>query len=325
VTSEKSTLSRAPPIESRYVRLEKKGLPAPMWVISGPSGSLVWQDVGDGTDGQHDECQRRVGGMESVGAVHDHSDASAERLVARVVHSQAHRGQYPRPVGADRLGQGDEGPESAASGLRAEPVEERADLLGRQVPVEDRPKGLLQSLGAPHRPAVAAQASQGRRLLVGEVLGVLEQAPPRPLEPLGGSLVHPAHLLPVVTADPVQGRGGQGDDVRGVVADDAWGAWCSVRIDFGSPADMSIETAVTLPARSSASSSKKVSSLAVSRPSFPQTTWFFRWFETRVTYRWPRRQLTSSTPISKRSSRRRGSSFSPITRVMIRPTEFAAR
>jgi hypothetical protein len=65
--------------------------------------------VCDRAYGQHDEGERGVGGVEALGAVHDHPDAPVERLVPRVVHAEPDGGQDAVAVLADGLGLSDEG------------------------------------------------------------------------------------------------------------------------------------------------------------------------------------------------------------------------
>src|SRR5664279_5238976 len=49
-----------------------------MWVGLGIHGccALVWQDVVDGSEGEHDQAEGCVGGVKSVGAVDDEPDAA---------------------------------------------------------------------------------------------------------------------------------------------------------------------------------------------------------------------------------------------------------
>src|SRR5665647_3900010 len=82
---------------------------------------------------------------------------------------------------------------------------------------------------------------------------------------------------------------------------------------------MSIETASIAAERSCPSSSKKQSRVSVSLPAWPHTNRPVACEDTKVTYEWPLRHDTSSTPMTNRLSSRWGSSPSTMTRSMIRP------
>src|SRR5664279_239917 len=102
-----------------------------MWVISGIGipVPLVWENVFDRPEGQHDEGEHCSGGVEAVAPVHDEPHSSIEALVSGVVDPEPHRGHDARSAFAYGLGQGDEGCEPAALCSRAEPVEECGDLV----------------------------------------------------------------------------------------------------------------------------------------------------------------------------------------------------
>ena len=66
-----------------------------MWVdlgICGPT-AFVWEDVVDGSEGDHDEGEGGVGGVEAVGPVDDEPDPSVESFVAGVVDPESHCGE----------------------------------------------------------------------------------------------------------------------------------------------------------------------------------------------------------------------------------------
>ena len=189
-----------------------------MWVDSGIGDpvTLVRQDVLDRPERQHDEAECRVGRVEAVGAVDDETDAPVQAFVAGIVHAKSNGGQDARTPLADGLGRGDERFEATALCLRAEPVEEDADLLLGQVAGEDGPKGLLQRVGPPQVPASALQLAQRRGLVIGQVGGVLEQRPPGTFEAAGGILVGQlSQVLPDLPADLLEGGRDRLHDMKG--------------------------------------------------------------------------------------------------------------
>jgi hypothetical protein len=74
----------------------------------------VWENVRDGSECNHDESERRVGAVKSVGPVDNEPHAPIESLVAGIVHPEANRGEDPRLALADGLGRDDERLEPAA-------------------------------------------------------------------------------------------------------------------------------------------------------------------------------------------------------------------
>jgi hypothetical protein len=115
---------------------------------------------------------------------------------------------------ADRFAQADERGESAAGEAGQQPVEQVADRLGGEAGSEDRADHFLHRPGACGLPAAGADLGEGRGLLVGEILRVLQQRPAAVLERLRGVLLAGlAQLVPVLAADLVQRLGRQGDDV----------------------------------------------------------------------------------------------------------------
>jgi hypothetical protein len=87
-----------------------------MWVESRISGlsPLVRQDVRDRPERDHDQRERGVGGVETVGPVDDEPDPPIEAFVPGVVDAQSHGRQDAFTPLADRLGRGDEGLQAAA-------------------------------------------------------------------------------------------------------------------------------------------------------------------------------------------------------------------
>ena len=61
----------------------------------GPPATLVWQDVLDGSEREHDEAEGGVGGVEAVGPVDDEPDAPIEAFVAGIVDAESNGRQYP--------------------------------------------------------------------------------------------------------------------------------------------------------------------------------------------------------------------------------------
>ena len=112
-----------------------------MWVGLGIRGPLafVWEDVVDGPEGEHDEAEGGVGRVEAVGPVDDEPHPAVESFVAGIVDPEPHGGEDPVASFADRLGGGDERLEPAARRLRAEPVEQFADLVFGEVGELTRP------------------------------------------------------------------------------------------------------------------------------------------------------------------------------------------
>jgi len=74
----------------------------------------VRENVRDRSECQHDETERRVGGVNSVGPVDDESHAPIESFVAGIIHAEANRGEYSRLALSNGLGRGDERLEPAA-------------------------------------------------------------------------------------------------------------------------------------------------------------------------------------------------------------------
>src|SRR5664279_2347238 len=146
--------------------------------------------------------------MESVGAAGDESDVVVQSFGAGVVYLQSDGGEDAVAEFVDGLGGLDEWGQAGAAGLGAPAVDELDRLLGGQVAGEDLPEGLFEAVGAPELTAAAAELAQGGRLVVGEVLGSFEQAPPGALELLRRRLVgQSAQLVPGCPADHVQGIG----------------------------------------------------------------------------------------------------------------------
>ena len=88
-------------------------------------GSLVWQDVVDGSEGEHDQREGCVCGVKSVGAVDDEPHAPVQSFVSGVVDAQAYRGDFAHSLLPDGAGHGQEGREVAAGCLGADPIKQR--------------------------------------------------------------------------------------------------------------------------------------------------------------------------------------------------------
>ncbi len=137
------------------------------------SGLLVWEGEGDGAAGEVDEGERGAGAVEAVGASGDQPGLVVERFDAGLVDAGGDRGG----VLGDRLAQADEGPQTAASGTRAEAVDQLGDVGERQAAGEDRAQRFLEGVGAPDAPAGTPQLAQGGGLGGGVVVGVFKAAP----------------------------------------------------------------------------------------------------------------------------------------------------
>ena len=183
----------------------------------------MWENVRDRSECDHDESERGVGGVKAVGPIDDETHAPIEAFVAGVVHAESHRRQDALAPLANGLGQGAEGLHAAALGSGTEPVEHQGDLDVGEVAREDRPQGLFQRVGAPQVTPSTFQLAQGDRLIVGQVTGVLQQAPPRPFEASGGVLIGElAQVLPDRSSDLFEGLGPRLDDVKWIETDQPW-------------------------------------------------------------------------------------------------------
>jgi len=67
-----------------------------MWADSGIGvpATFMWQDMLDRPEREHDEAERRVGGVETVGAIHDEPHAPIEAFVPGI---GPHRQMRPMP------------------------------------------------------------------------------------------------------------------------------------------------------------------------------------------------------------------------------------
>src|SRR5674476_593370 len=136
----------------------------------------------DWSEGDHDEGQGGVGGVEAVGPVDDQPDSPIQSFVAGIVDPEPDRSEDPGPSFPECLGRRDEGLQAAAGGLRAEPVQQQTDLVFAQVTGEDRAQGLLQGIGPPKLASLAFELAQRHGLLIVEVLRILQQRPTGALE-----------------------------------------------------------------------------------------------------------------------------------------------
>ena len=136
--------------------------------------SIVRKYVGDRPEGEHDEAEGCIGRVEAVGPVDDQTDAAIEAFVLLVVDPESHRGQDAFLAFADRLGRSDEGLEPAALRLRAETVDQEADIFFAEVASEDGAQGFFERVGPPELTSLASELAQVGRLVVVEITGVLE-------------------------------------------------------------------------------------------------------------------------------------------------------
>src|SRR6266536_2913715 len=203
---------------------------------------LVWEAEGDWAAGEHDQRERSPGRMEPVGTAGDEPHLVVERLDSGVVDPQPDSGQDAVAVGADRAGELDERLQAAATGLGAPAVEQLSRLGGAQVAGEDLAQALLEPVGVPCRPTVAAQLAQRDGLGVGQALGALEQYPAGALEPLGLGRVHSAQLVPDLAADLIERVGGELDHVERVDAHGRLGGVPGLATDFKKAGPMSVNS-----------------------------------------------------------------------------------
>src|SRR6266540_1315568 len=146
---------------------------------------LVWEAEGNQAAGEHHQRERSLGCVEPVGAAGDEPHLVVERLDSGVVDPQPDGGEDALAVGTDGAGEGDERRQAAAAGLGAPAVQQLGGLAWGAVAGENLAQRLLEPVGAPGRPAVAAQLAQRGGLGVGQALGALEQYPAGALELLG--------------------------------------------------------------------------------------------------------------------------------------------
>jgi hypothetical protein len=160
--------------------------------------------------------------VEAVGAAGDHPDLGVDRFDSGVGQAVLDRGDDPRTLRRDRLGELDERGQATSPGPRDPLVEQPDRVLGGQ-PV-DLPELLLEQV-RPVQPGVGLlDARELRGLAVGEVFGVLPQRVPCALEILrSGDLTGLARLVSDLAADLVQRVGREHHDVKRVDAADRAG------------------------------------------------------------------------------------------------------
>ena len=132
---------------------------------------------GDWAAGEQDEGERGFGAVETIGAAGDQPDRVVERFGAALVDAQADRGEDPVAVFAQRLAEADERLQPAAGQSAEKPVDQHLDVVDRQPGSEDATDGFLEFVSAPDLAAGSSDPRERRGLLVGEPLGLLEQAP----------------------------------------------------------------------------------------------------------------------------------------------------
>jgi hypothetical protein len=91
---------------------------------------LVGEAKGDRAAGEHHQRERRLGGVEPVGAAGDEPHLVVERLHPGVVDPQPDGGEDAVAVLVDRGGEGDERFQTAAAGLDAPAVQQLGPLAG---------------------------------------------------------------------------------------------------------------------------------------------------------------------------------------------------
>ena len=179
----------------------------------------MWDVEGDRSAGEHDERERGLGGVKSVGAAGDQADLVVERFGSSLVDLETDRGEDPIAVLADRLVESNERFEAAAGKARQEPVDQHSDVVEGEAVLEDPAGCFCEGVAAPCLAAGGLEPSERRGLLVGEVRGCFEQRPARVFEALGGVLVaEGSQLVSVAASDLVQCLVRELDDVVGVDA-----------------------------------------------------------------------------------------------------------
>jgi hypothetical protein len=117
-------------------------------------------------------------------------------------------------VFADRAPEAHERLQPAAGQAAEQPVEQPLDRGDAQAGLEDFAHQLLHRPGACELAAAMADRGKDGSLVLGEIVGVLQQRPAVMLELLGGvGLARLAQFVPVLAADLVQRLGRQRDDV----------------------------------------------------------------------------------------------------------------
>jgi hypothetical protein len=127
--------------------------------------------------GEEDERQRGARGVKPEGASDDELHLVVERFRAGVAQAQAAGGEDPLAVVADRAAEAHEWRQSAAGQAGEEPVDQLLDGGDGQAGLEDLTDCFLVRPGAGNLPACGLQRGERGGLLVGELVGVLQQRP----------------------------------------------------------------------------------------------------------------------------------------------------
>jgi hypothetical protein len=189
-----------------------------MWSVSRDCGGVlfVWQVKRDRPAGEQHERERGLRAVEAVGAAGDQTDLVVERFGAALVDAQADRGEDPVAVLAQCLAVADERLEPAAGQAGQEPVDQDFDVLDVEAGLKDAAGGFFELVSAPDLAAGGSDPGERGGLLVGELLGLLEQRPAGVFEAPGGLLVAGgAQLVSVSPADLVQRLVGELNHVIG--------------------------------------------------------------------------------------------------------------
>jgi len=143
--------------------------------------------------------------VEAVGPPDEEANLGVESFDATVGDAVLDGVEDEVPASAHGLGHLDEGFQAGALGPGTPAIEEGGRLVPGQVTGQDGPELLLPLVGPPDATPVATDAGQLRGLGVGQILGVLEQCPPRPLEVASPALAgKTAEVVPQVATDLVE-------------------------------------------------------------------------------------------------------------------------
>jgi hypothetical protein len=145
----------------------------------------VWEVKGDGAAGEEHQRERGVGGVKAVSTAGDEADLVVEGFGAALVDAEADGGEDPVAVFADRAAELDEWFEVASGQAGQEPVDQLFDVIWAEVGLEDAADGFFEFVGAPDLAAGGSDPGECDGLLVGELLGLLQQRPAGVLEAFG--------------------------------------------------------------------------------------------------------------------------------------------
>ena len=127
----------------------------------------------DRTAGEHDECERGLGRVKSVGPTDEETDFGVHSLDPAIVDSLLERVDDDPSALAHGVGHLHERGETAAQRPGDPAIEQFDSVLRREVAVEDGPELLFDLIGASDATTVAFESAELGLLSLGQVLGVL--------------------------------------------------------------------------------------------------------------------------------------------------------